>query len=101
MMDFLLLPALLGAVFTVALCAIRCRRREPPFWLAAISAIATGVSTLLLSYGLSLFTISFWSDGKAEGWALVVTVFGLASVTSLVASLLVVLLYRSGRDEAA
>ena|SRR6185369_6191112 len=101
MTDFLLLPALLGAVFTLALCAIRWRRKQPPFWLAAISATATGFFVLLFSYGLSLFTVAFWSGGKAPGWALVITVFGLASVASLVASLLVVLLYRFSRDEAA
>jgi hypothetical protein len=101
MIDFLLLPTLLGAAITLALCTIRRRPRQPPFWLALFSAAMTGTAVLLFFYRSSLLTAAFWSGGKAPGWALVVTVFGLSAFASLVASVMVILIYRFCRDEGA
>ncbi len=94
MTDLLLLPALIGAVLAIALCAICSRRKRPSFWLALASASATGIGALLFTYGSALFTEGFWFSGKASGWALVVTVFGLSTIASFAVSCVVVLLYR-------
>jgi hypothetical protein len=98
MTDFLLLAGLIGAVLAIALCAICPRRKRPSFWLAWVSASVTGIGVLLFTYGSALFTQSFWFVGKAPGWALVVTVFGLSAIASLAVSFVVVLVYRFSRD---
>jgi len=63
--------------------------------------MATGICTLLLTYGFFLFTSAFWAGAKEDGWPLVLTVFGLSAITSLVVSIGVILLYRFNQDAPA
>jgi hypothetical protein len=92
-MDFFLLPVLLGAGISFVVCGLRGKRRVS-LWLALYTALATGISIVLFSFGLSLFTLQFWTGGKAPGVVQVPVVFALSAAVSSIASWAVISLYR-------
>jgi hypothetical protein len=95
MMEYLLLPALLGAVLSILLCAVRSSRKIPLFWIPVSCALTAGACTLLLLFGFSLFSLGFWSGGKGPSAVLASCMFGLGALGGFVPSLGVVLFYRA------
>ncbi len=91
MMDFLLLPALLSALLSVGLCALRVyRKRRPSFSAVVWSTLAIAMMMLVLTCGSPLIMWSFWRERILE----VLCVFGLFALASLIPSVFVVVLYR-------
>jgi hypothetical protein len=99
MLDYLLLPALLGAGFSLGLCVVRPRKKLPSFWLALYAALATGACSVLLYDGLAVFSPGFWTGGKGPNALVAATMFGLGALAGFVPSLVVVLLYRTSKHD--
>ena len=87
MLDYLLLPALLGVGLSLALCAVRARKKPPSFWVGLYAALATGACSVLLYDGLAVFSPGFWTGGKGPNALVPATMFGLGALAGFVPSL--------------
>src|SRR5882724_7887215 len=99
MLNYLLLPALLGAGLSIALCVVRIRKGLPSFLLALYTALAAGACSVLLYDGLAVFSLGFWTGGKGPNALTAATIFGLGALSGFVPSFVVVLLYRTRKNE--
>jgi hypothetical protein len=98
MTNVLMLPALIGALLSVVVCATLVpRKRLPSFWLALVVAFVVGAGFTLFTFGASFFTLRFWTDNAVFDPAVggVLLTFGMFAVAAFAAASAVVILYRA------
>lgn len=100
-----LLAALLGMLISILLCLYRSTREaQPSFAIPFCIAFLVGAAEVLMSYGLSLFTWSFWLKPPILIFAPsmpaeVFTMYMAFGFAAFVPALLVVVAYRLMWDD--
>jgi len=97
MIEMLLLPALLGALFSALLCgAFRYFNRRPQGGVVLASALMAGIGYLILGFGAKLFSAPFWTHGLKGGSAfvMVVVLFILSTAAGILSASAVVRFHR-------
>jgi hypothetical protein len=93
LIEFILSPALIGALITTGLCMVWRRQKRTPLWLALISAILATSGILLFAYGRLLFTSFFWQDPDD----LITVIIFVPGAASLIVSIVAIHIYRYGK----
>jgi hypothetical protein len=104
MIDFLLLPVLLGTLLSVGFYGLsKSLKRRPSIWPAICIAFVIGFIGVLSVGGFSVFTVSFWTSNpfffspplSGAIFDYVLFVFSPFALGSFVPSLIVFAFYRS------
>lgn len=97
LIEFYIVPSLVGALITAVLCLMCCRQKRPPFWLALFGTPFAVSGAFVYAFGKLLFTSYFWESwGSLDvdpAWAAAPYLLG-PYVVSFIVSIGVVFLYR-------